>query len=81
MMIKLTAAFVVAAAVLSTTAKATLQCSMQTFKSNIIQVEVFSAADLSDKTVTEYVDAPFADVILTGTSFFFATPITNERQY
>ncbi|KAJ9477149.1 Fungal specific zinc-finger transcription factor [Pseudozyma hubeiensis] len=68
MMIKFTAAFVVAAAVLSTTAKAALQCSKQTFSSNIIQVEVFSAADLSDTTVNE-ADAPWADVILTEKYF------------
>lgn len=66
MMIKLTTAFVAAAAFMSAAAQAALQCDLQTFKSNIIQVEVFSDHDLSFKYPGYSKANHWADVTLTG---------------
>lgn len=65
MMIKLTTAFVASAALLSTAAQA-LQCSLQTFKSNIVSVEAYSASDLANKYVEPNGPGSWADIILTG---------------
>lgn len=62
MQVKITPALVAAAALLPS-ALANLQCSMQSFKANIINVEVESASDFSNK-VHESKD--WADVSLTG---------------
>ena len=62
MQVKITPALIAAAALLPS-ALANLQCSMQSFKANIINVEVESASDFSNKV---HENKDWADVSLTG---------------
>lgn len=66
MIIKLTTAFVVTAALLCGTAQADfLQCSKTSDKANIIGVDAWSTSDLGDVDRHAGMDVPYADIVLT----------------
>ena len=65
MLVKITPALLAAAVVLPGACTA-IQCSMQTFKANIVQVDAFSAQDLATPLNRNMQSGGWAAITLTG---------------